>query len=78
MSDWRLAAWSVDRVAMLGIPQSGPGSNHVECKQLARVDGQRTQPERAAETAMEGGGGLCGGADDTGQGVGCLSREMEG
>ena len=25
---------------MLGIPQSGPGSNHVECRQLARVEGQ--------------------------------------
>ena len=25
---------------MLGIPQSGPGSDHVECRQLARVGGQ--------------------------------------
>ena len=40
MSDWSLAAWTVDGVVMLGIPQSGPGSNHVECRQLARAEGQ--------------------------------------
>ena len=40
MSDWGLATWTVDGVVMLGIPQSGPGSNHVECRQLARVEGQ--------------------------------------
>jgi hypothetical protein len=86
VSDWSLAAWTVDGVVMLGIPQSGPGSNHVECRQLARVegqlprcmDGQRTKPEQAEEAAVEGGGGHCGGADDAGQGVGCLGREVEG
>ena len=40
VSDWSLAAWTVEGVVMLGIPQSGPGSNHVECRQLARVGGQ--------------------------------------
>ena len=40
VSDWSLAAWTVDGVVMLGIPQSGPDSNHVECKQLARVKDQ--------------------------------------
>ena len=35
-----MAAWTVDGEVMLGIPQPGPGSNHVECKQLARVGGQ--------------------------------------
>ena len=40
VSDWSLAAWIVDGVVMLGIPQSGHGSSHVERKQLARVEGQ--------------------------------------
>jgi hypothetical protein len=40
VSDWSLAAWTVDGEVMLGIPQSGPGNNHVECKQLVRVEGQ--------------------------------------
>jgi hypothetical protein len=40
VSDWSLAAWTVDGEVILGIPQSGPGSNHVECKQLVRVEGQ--------------------------------------
>ena len=35
-----MAAWAVGGVAMLGIPQSGPGSDHVKCKQLATVKGQ--------------------------------------
>ena len=40
MSDWSLATWIVEGVVMLGVPQSGPGSDHVECRQLARVGGQ--------------------------------------
>ena len=44
----------------------------------AELDEQRTEPEQAEEAAVEGGGSTCGGADDTGQGVGCLCREMEG
>ena len=40
VSDWSLAAWTVDGVVMLGIPQSDPGSDHVECKQLVRMGGQ--------------------------------------
>ena len=40
MGDWSLAAWTVEGVVMLGIPQSGPGSSHVVCRQLSRVDGQ--------------------------------------
>ena len=38
-SDWSLVAWAVDGVVMLGIPQSGPGSGHVLCRRLARVEG---------------------------------------
>ena len=40
VSDWSLVAWAVDGVAMPRIPQSGPGSRHVLCRQLARVEGQ--------------------------------------
>ena len=40
VSDWSLVAWAVDGVVMLGIPQSGPGSRHVLCRRLARVEGQ--------------------------------------
>ena len=40
VSDWSLAAWTVNGEVMLGIPQSGPGSDHVECRRLARVEGQ--------------------------------------
>ena len=40
VSDWSLVAWTVDGVAMLVIPQSGPGSKHVVCQQLGRVEGQ--------------------------------------
>ena len=40
MSDWSLIAWVVDGVVMLGLPQSGPGSRHVLCRRLARVEGQ--------------------------------------
>ena len=40
VSDWSLAGWSVDEVAMLGISKSCPGSDHVECTQLTRVRGQ--------------------------------------
>jgi hypothetical protein len=42
VSDWSLdlAAWTLEGVVMLGIPQSGPGSDHVECRQLVRVGGQ--------------------------------------
>jgi hypothetical protein len=40
VSDWGLVAWAVDGVVMLGIPQSGPGSRHVLCRRLARVEGQ--------------------------------------
>ena len=40
VSDWSLAAWTVNGEVMLGIPQSGPGNDHLECKQLVRVEGQ--------------------------------------
>ena len=40
VSDWSLIAWTVDGEVMLGIPQSGPGSSHVVCKQLGRVKSQ--------------------------------------
>jgi hypothetical protein len=43
VSDWSLAASTADGVAMPGIPQSGPGSDHVECRRLARVEGQRAE-----------------------------------
>ena len=37
--DWSLVAWAVDGVIHLGIPQSGPGKEYLECRELARVDG---------------------------------------
>ena len=42
MSDWSIAAWTVDGVVVLGIPQSGPGRDHLVCKQLGtcRAEGQ--------------------------------------
>ena len=40
VSDWSLVAWTEEGEAILGIPQSGPGSRHVVCKQLGRVEGQ--------------------------------------
>ena len=35
-----LAAWTEGGVVMLVIPQLGPGSVHVVCRQLGRVEGQ--------------------------------------
>ena len=40
MSDWSLVAWSEEGEVMLEIPQSGPGSGRVVCKQLRRMKGQ--------------------------------------
>ena len=40
VSVWSLIAWTVDRVVVLGMPQSGPSSKDVLCRQLARVGGQ--------------------------------------
>ena len=37
MSDWSLAPWTEEGEVMLEIPQPGPGSGHVVCKQLSRV-----------------------------------------
>ena len=39
VSDWNLAAWTVDGEVMLGIPQSGPGSDHLECKHSTVTQG---------------------------------------
>ena len=35
-----IAAWTVDGVVVLGIPQSGSGRDHLVCKQLGRAEGQ--------------------------------------
>ena len=40
VSDWSIAAWTVGGVVVLGIPQSGPGRDHLVCKQLGRAEGQ--------------------------------------
>ena len=40
VSDCSPDAWVVNGVVMLGRPQSDPGSKHVLCRQLARVEGQ--------------------------------------
>ena len=37
--DWSLVAWAMHGVIHLGIPQSGPGKEYLECRELARVDG---------------------------------------
>ena len=37
--DWSLVAWSEDGVIHLGIPQSGPGSRYLECRELIRIEG---------------------------------------
>jgi hypothetical protein len=40
VSDWSIAAWTVDGVVVLGMPQSGPGMDHLVCRQLSRTEGQ--------------------------------------
>ena len=37
--DWSLVAWAAGGVIHLGIPQSGPGKDYLECRELARVCG---------------------------------------
>ena len=37
--DWGIAAWAEGGRVHLGIPQSGPGVEHIECRRLARVEG---------------------------------------
>ena len=38
VSDWGLAAWAEGGRVMLGVPQSGPGSRTLECRELQRVE----------------------------------------
>ena len=38
--DWSIAAWTEGGVVRLGIPQSGPGNEHLECRHLVRVEGE--------------------------------------
>ena len=42
VSDWSIATWTAGGVVVLGIPQSGPGRDHLVCKQLGtcRAEGQ--------------------------------------
>lgn len=37
--DWCTVAWAEKGRVMLGIPQSGPGKGHLECRRLERVSG---------------------------------------
>ena len=36
--DWGLVAWAEGGVIKLGVPQSGPGGKHLECRQMVRTD----------------------------------------
>ena len=83
VSDWSLAIceWSSDAgdTAVRPRQQScGVQAAWQDRGAAAELDEQGTEPEQAEEAAVEGGGRRCEGADDNGQCVGCLCREMKG
>ena len=72
VSDWSIAAWTVDGVVVVGIPQSGI----IWCARMqaarygrgtvAKVDAQRAEPEQAEEADVGGGRGHSGSANEAG------------
>ena len=66
VGDWSMAAWTVDGVVVLVIPQSGPGSSQLVCRQLGRAEGQLPGWMHRGPRAVGGGRRYSGSANDTG------------